>query len=386
MINYRLKLKLLRENVVLDILMMSLLIVPFISLIDIVWYFADHSFNEWHSVKTPFIIKFLKDVLLIFLMFFLIFLKKPSRTNILILVALIGIIVYQFLTSIVNNTPILIFISGLRWFLPVFLFPLFDDFLINKEELKLLITRYKTIVYVSLVFEIFQIFFSTRWNDIQNTDYLTSITSSRANGIFTQPQPMALFTLFFIIIFFSLNVINKNKFVLFVSFISIVLTKSAAGILGLFSFLFFKMDAKIKPLILIVGAVALLTFPKISGRATFWDSPVTRFKIFSNINFNEPSFGSYTNTCHNIIKFSNSHNIHCKIPDSFLVSLFGNLGIFTSFLIIGIILFYIFKSKKYYILPIFLILSVSSSFTEFFIINIFFPFYVGMKAFDPLKG
>lgn len=366
--------KLIRQNIVVEILFLSLLIVPFMSLPDILWMFSPKEFGEWETIHTPASIKIIKDILLIILLISLFLCKKTySKWSKYSFLTLLMILFFAIAKGVIDNTHYLVILSGIRWYLPVFLFPLFDEFEISKDTLIKFYSRYKLIFIFAIPLEIFQVIFSDRWSLINGVAY------SRANGFFSQPQPMSLFALFFLI--FSFEVFPRERKVTdsILSFFSIALTKSAAGILGIAYLFFSKATKKLKIIIFSITAFIIITFPYMTGRLDYWVSPIQRFQILFDINLNNIIFGSYSNTCNTIQKI-NAISDSCSIPDSFLSSAIGNLGIFLGIILIGILAYTIYRSRCRYLVPIFLLLLISANLTEYFPLSILLPFLIGFKA------
>lgn len=368
-----LNIKLIRQNLVIEILFLSLLIVPFMSLPDILWMFSPKEFGEWETIHTPPSIKIIKDILLILLLISLFLCKKTySKWSKYSFLTLLMILFFAIAKGVIDNTHYLVILSGIRWYLPVFLFPLFDEFEVSKDTLIKFYIRYKLIFISAIPLEILQILLSDRWSLINGVAY------SRANGFFSQPQPMSLFTLFFLILSFEVFPKEKKLTDSFLSLFSIVLTKSAAGILGI-AYLFFTVATKkLKIIICSITLLIIITFPYMTGRLDYWVSPIQRFQILFDINLNNITFGSYSNTC-NIIQRYNSASSNCSIPDSFFSSTIGNLGIFLGLSLIGALAFTIYCSQRRYLLPVFILLLISANFTEYFPISILLPFIVGLK-------
>ncbi len=366
-------LKWIRDDIVLEILFLSLLIVPFLNIIDVVWLFTDKNLNEWNTIHTPIFIKILKDILMITLLAVLFWRKKTHflwrSASILMLLV---VFVFAITRGMIQKTPSLVILSGVRWYLPIFLFPLFDQFLITRDALTKLYRRYQLVILAALALQILQMFFSNRWNTIDG------ITQRRANGFFSQPQPMSLFALFFLIILFEIAPERRKKLNYFVTFISIALTKSATGILGFASLFFIKMDKKYRIAVGTLTLIIVAIFPYITGRLDFWVSPLTRLGILGDINLSHIVFGSYTNTCIDVQKIK-PIMAACLIPDSFLTSVIGNLGLILGLVIIGVIAQSIYRSKKYYLFPILILFFLAANLTEYFPLNILFPFIVGFK-------
>lgn len=376
------KYAILRQDLVLELLFLTLLVTPFQNIVDVLWMFNDSLVSngsafvnpEWLVVKTPGSIKIIKDLILVLLFFaFFLRLKTLSSFSKKALSALILILVYGSLRAFLNKTPLVIVLSGIRWYLPILLFPMFDDFRIDREDFLKFFNRYKYIMYVSLVLQIFQILFSGRWG--RCTTYLIGCRSS---GFFAMPQPMSLFGLFFLILALELPKEIQQKKDYLVSVASIMLTKSAAGFLGLGALLFFKVKTKFKIITFIFSLIIMITFPLMTGRADFWNSPMIRLKVLQEINFSKIVFGTYTNSCFNFFK-----DDICTVPDSFFVGLLGNLGLYLTVLIMILICYYIHKSKRYFHFATLLIILVSGSYTEYFPINILFPLMIGLRISEP---
>lgn len=366
-------LKWIRDDIVLEILFLSLLIVPFLNIADVAWLFSDGLLYEWNTIHTPIFIKLLKDILLITLLVVLLWRKRihflwRSKSMLVLLI----IFIFAISRAMIQQTHLLVILSGIRWYLPIFLFPLFDQFLTTKETMFKFYQRYQVIIFIGLLLEILQIFFSSRWNMREGFIY------SRANGFFSQPQPMSLFVLFFLIILFEIAPVRRKKLNCFVAFISIALTKSATGVLGFASLFFMKMDKKYRFAVGTLTLIIVAIFPYITGRLDFWVSPLTRLGILGDINLRHTVFGSYTNTCIDVQKIK-PIMAACLIPDSFLTSLIGNLGLILGLVTIGVIAQSIYRSKKYYLFPILILFFLAANLTEYFPLNILFPFIIGFK-------
>lgn len=362
-----------RSDYVLEILMLSILIVPFLSIIDVFWMFSPNDYIEWNTIHTPVTIKLLKDILLITLLCILLFSKKTySRWSKLSFIVITVIMLFSVTKAFILKVPTIVILSGIRWYLPLFLFPLFDQYQSTKEDLSLLYNRYRLVIFAAIPLQFFQILFSERWNITEGLAY------SRASGFFSQPQPMSLFALFFLIIVFEITQEKNKKIDYFITLISIVLTKSAAGVLGV-GFLFFtKAQKNLKFIIAIITVSSIVAFPFISGRVDFWESPLLRLKVLKEVNLGTTIFGSYSNACNTIEKIKPEMTI-CEIPDSFITSSIGNLGLIFGILVVLILIYTIYRSKKYHLLPVFLLFLISANLTEYFPLNLLFPFITGFK-------
>ncbi|NOT77563.1 MAG: hypothetical protein HOP07_01020 [Bacteriovoracaceae bacterium] len=367
------KLSWVRNDYVIEILLISILIVPFLNLVDIIWMFAPKSYGEWEIIHTPLSIKIIKDILLVTLLITLFFKKKVYSTwSKCSFGVLSSILAFAIGKGLLDKTSYIVLLSGIRWYLPVFLFPLFDEFTASRSTLIKFYERYKLIVLIALPLEILQILFSARWSISEGIAY------SRANGFFSQPQPMSLFALFFLMIVFEVIPKEKKTFNYFLSLISIILTKSAAGILGIAYLFFTKATKKYKVIISVVTVIVAVTFPYTSGRLDYWVSPIQRFEVLFDINLNNITFGSYSNTC-NTIQTINRVAENCSIPDSLFSSAIGNLGVFLGLSLLGIITYTIYRSKRRYLVPIFILFLISANLTEYFPMNILLPFIIGLK-------
>lgn len=368
-----------RDDYVLEILLVSILIVPFTSIVDVLWFFTSESFQEWDVIHTPVVLKILKDVFLMALFAALLFQKKTySRWSKLSIGFLFSVLAFAISNAFIKKIPMIVILSGLRWYIPLFLFPLFDQFQAKREHLVSLYERYRLILIAAIPLEIAQILFSTRWN-VSQTDptYMTPMYS-RANGFFSQPQPMSLFALFFLIIVFEIVPEKKKRFNYLLTLISIALTKSAAGILGISSLFFTKANKKYKALTVIVIGIVMAIFPLLTGRTDYWKSPLKRFEVLTEVNLNHIVFGSYSNACNTIQRVNPTMTL-CVIPDSYLTSSIGNLGLAIGIMLLLFLLGTIYRSKKYYLFPIFVLFLLSANLTEYFPLNILFPFVIGLK-------
>lgn len=363
-----------RDNLILDLLFISLLIVPFINIVDVAWMFTSLVTDEWYVLHTPFAIKLLKDFIVIsFVGVSFLSVSKLSKYNFYAFVAIIFILIAEIIFSFFQYTSLPLIVVGTRWILPILLFPLLSNCTITNKQLTNFLNRYRFILIVAIILQIFQILFSTRWG-------VCSQDGCRASGFFAMPQPQSFFALFFI--FFAKEAENYKfrKFDYALGVLSILLTKSAAGFLGLFSFFFIISNSKLKLVTGVIGTIIMVLFPFVTGRASFWESPLVRLSILTENNFQIPHFGAYTNSCFNF-KYLNSFNDSvCKVPDSFLTSILGNLGIFLGMALLGILLYLIVKSQKYLYLFIFLIMLIGGSYTEYFPINIFFPLILFLQV------
>lgn len=367
------KLAWIRPDYTLEILLISLLIVPFLSIIDIFWMFSPNAYAEWNTIHTPVSIKLLKDILLIALLVTLLFKKRVYSSWSKVSFAIITVIMFFSVTkAFIIKVPIVVILSGIRWYLPIFLFPLFDQYQVTKKDLKPLYERYRLVILAALPLQLLQIFFSERWNITGGIAY------SRASGFFSQPQPMSLFAIFFLIIVIEIVPEKSKKLNYLLTLVSIVLTKSAAGVLGI-GFLFFTQTSiRLKVLVAIITISTIAAFPFITGRVDYWESPLTRLKVLTKVDLNHTHFGSYTNAC-NTIKKIVPQMTSCEVPDSFITSSIGNLGLVLGIILLMVLACTIYLSKKHYLLPIFLLFLISANLTEYFPLNFLFPFIVGLN-------
>lgn len=370
------KLFLCRKTIGVDLLLLALLITPFLNIVDVIWMFSPKNFNEWLNINTPISIKIIKDIIIVcFLLYLTNSFRKLSKTDLGIFSFFVIVLIFNtvqlFLLSLPTKATLNLFLAGTRWYLPLFFFPLLQNFQITNEEIVSFLKRYRIIIFLAVILQVAQLAFSTRWGEC-------SADGCRASGFFAMPQPQAFFSLFFL--FFSeLFFLKRDKYFKALGYASIILTKSAAGIIGIAGFIFFKVTSKFKIITLALSLFVVIFFPIVTGRATYWRSPLTRLQLLLDMKFDNNYFGSYTNACSNISSITNELRLICQPPDSFLISLLGNLSPIIGIIFILIICYYVWKSRKYYLFIILGLFLAGGSYTEYFPICIFFPLLLGLK-------
>lgn len=359
-----------------ELLFLTLLITPFVSIVDVAWMLTTISPEDWGALNTPIALKIAKDVILILLVMGLAYSRKLTKQDKIVSTIFLFIIALFVILQYLHNIPWIVTISGVRWFLPLFLIPLFNNQYFSLDIIKKIYLRYKYVMYACLFLQICQLIFSTRWGACFQPQ------GCRTNGFFSMPQPMAIFAFLFVL--FSLKLYRKpvNKIDLGVGILSIISTKSAAGFMGLAILAFIETPKRFKPIIAIATATLAALFPIITGRTSFWLSPLVRFKILRDIDYRHTIFGSYSNTCNSTHFLNIPNSSMCSVPDSLLSGLFGNLGIILAPLTLLLILSYMLpKNKRIYIAALIIFLA-GGSYTEYFPTNIFFPFLLGYKIYE----
>jgi hypothetical protein len=368
------KFRIHRNNLTLEILSIALLITPLLNIIDIAWMFTHTFVEQWYVVHTPLCIKLIKDILLILLI--AVSLKsifRAPKTIFWIFISFCLIYIFEVIFSYYQHASIGLIISGARWFTPLFLFPLLYNSKLSQEEFLRFIARYRIILCITVILQILQTMFSTRWGECSGD-------GCRASGFFAMPQPQSLFSLLFLFFSSELKTYKFKKFDNVIAILSVALTKSGAGFLGLGIFFFVNVPKKFKIFSGIFSIIFISLFPILTGRGTFWESPKTRLWLLLNHNYQIPQFGIFTNACFNVFRIQAFNGNICKVPDSFLVSLLGNLGFYIALIILGIIFYLIYNSKKYTYFAILGVLLMGGSYSEYFPICLFLPYLINLKV------
>ena len=327
--------------------------------------------------QTPIYIKLLKDFFFIMIILLGIFLKIRQQAIPKIFILFFPILFSLTITIFLTKFNLLLFYSGIRWFLPI----LAMFFLIGHISEKLLIEISKTLFFLFLLnfsIQIWQFLFMEKFFG-QSAE---SDNNLRNPGIFFMPGPCAFFIV--ICLFFSyFYEFNKKarRLVNIIAPISILLTASGAGIASYIVILFFqyfpkfllKSSVLFSPIILpfFVGLIILL-----SGRgAIFEDSFMPRVKIFFDLFYEIPlfsdRFGSGTSSAYLASNYS-GEKLDAISTESTFATIIANLGvvpfiIFMFFYLVWLIIVYANNNRELWVFTIiFSFFGLTTQFMEAF--------------------
>lgn len=331
---------------------------------------------------TPVYIKILKDISFILLVVFtflkITYSKKILKFNIFILIYLFFCIFIAYVTK--DN--LLIFLSGMRWLLPIVLIFVLVPFV--KKDLIVKMTYIGFYLFVfHFIMQIIQLFFSQGWYGFNSLGL-----SLRNPGLFFIPSTAAFFTILilFLNMFFMQNAKYK-KMIFILAPLSILLTTSGSGIVVYFVIIFVYLLKKkyfiFLPLfILILFFLMLGSLDSIVGRDGFIaESFGTRltifFQVLENSHLLSAYFGYATNTSLLMGGYINS-NLDGYVADSTYASILGNLGVATLIIVLLFIFFftlvtYLKKDKEVLIfICIFLLFGATTIIMEVYPMNLLF--------------
>lgn len=290
------------------------------------------------SALTPVAIKAIKDLLIILMLFigFAFILQHRKVQNLRLLWVVIFLAVISLLVSLLHS-HMMIILAGIRSLLPLLLIVpafYFIDMQIQKKVAKLLFFLF----LLAFIMQIIEFLVAPPWFGSGIGGF-----SLRNPGFFFLPSVMALFALtvmWYVMHFFTKGVIQKT-IIFLLGPLSVLLTNSGSGLLGLFAFylilLFFKV--KEKTIILFISAIGfiviLFILPDISGRENIYISFLTRLSIFfeqvslDNLLFS-PNFGYGTNTAVLLANSLHLQSDSAMIADSTINALLINTGLFST--------------------------------------------------------
>lgn len=338
------------KKLITSIILLSLLFGPFANIVELYQMLTVGRFTDV-SANLLLIVKSLKDVILLVLImtgFIALLIKKKFVLNIyffwFILFGITSLLISFF------KVDIIFILSGIRCFLPLFLYFLLKDYV--DEDLMKKITILMFILSIIAVFIQFIQLFTV--NPILEAYGIANNGLNLRNpGFYLIPSSMAIFYIYTISlsIFFLNKSFLSNLFIYILFPLGIYLTASGLGLIAYFVILVLLLYNKLKqkfflfPLFIVIILLTILFLPVISGRTNILNSPIARITIFFDFLFNfnywvfSSSFGVYTNTASSIGNqlFKNS-GFGGVIVDSTFNAIFGNLGLFA---LILFMMFYI---------------------------------------------
>ena len=359
------------------LILLGLIIVPFISLGELIALFAGRLNSQSSNLTGVF--KFSKDLIFILLILIgiLNYLIK-DRLNRKMLIYL-GIVILLVVPSIVFSfgNDILYLAAGLRWLIPLLL-PIFIYSILDQKFLGQFFQIIYYLLILHLVIQILQLFFAGSWYGV--SAYGLNL---RNPGLFLIPNTGAFFTTscLYACLFLSGFTIARKRFIILISMLSVFLTLSGTGLIVFVTILFFyfftRSQLKWYVLIFPVGLVFIYLFGLfLNTRDANYvsESGGTRLTIFVE-NFMKSSlissdFGFGTNSAVLLGKG--------EIMDSSFASLVVNLGYFGFFVILGLMFLGILyagisRNKSFFVfLLTFILFSFTTIISEVYPVNLIF--------------
>lgn len=278
------------------------------------------------------VIRFLQDKFII--------IRINNLYNMFIVLSMISIAY-----SILNN-PVLITLSGLKWFMYIFLIGMF--FYLKDEEKEFIYNKLVLILSIFLILNLilqliqlisFAYYFSNTFFGL----------SQRTIGFFREPNTLALFNIitFYFIYNYMRNTFFKKIIIFCILPISIILTGSITVILT-FALILILLNLRINFLYFIFIFLSLLLVlyvaaPYISFRPGLINSVLIRLDILiNNVNIDNLMFSKiFGHGTSSAILL----NISNKIPESTIASLLINLGVLAT-VIFYVMFFQLYKLEK----------------------------------------
>ena len=296
-------------------------------------------FINYSSILTSPYIKGVKDLIFIFIILSsILFIIQTLRVNRITLIILTVILIFILLPAYYFNDNIWLYLSGIRWIMPFILLA----FLINHIDKNLILSISKILFYLFLIhftFQIIQVMYALN-------PYM------RNPGIFIVPNTAALFSL--IVLFFCVHYMGSQmkKLIHILVPISIYVTQSGTGIAVYIIFMMIyhlpRRYLIFVPIIsILMVAVLLVTLDFLTGRYGLVENSLgPRVTIFLDLlwngNYWPENFGIGTATAYLL---SNKFDLPLNVveTDSWYAGIIVNLGLFTSFLILTIIMTFLLK-------------------------------------------
>ena len=341
--------------------------------------------NTSDTLTSPYI-KMIKDLFfisIIFISFLLILQSLKIERN---LIYFFGItLLFILLPAYAYHSNILVFLSGIRWLMPLFM----AAFLLGHIDENLL-KKMGTIMFylfiLHFIMQVIQFFFSYGYYGLNSIGL-----SERNPGIFYIPSTGAVFTI--IVLFFSKYYMSENqeKNISYLIPISILLTASGTGIgIYIIFFIVYYMRKSIMPflpiILLIAAGLLLLLLNIFPGRdGLVEDSLGPRLIHFKEALLNAsymPEYFGYGTTTAELIRNKFDLDFVMARTDSFYTSTIVNLGLINSIILLIVILAqFILLNKsqdkeKLLFLIIFALISVTAPITESYPANLIFAVFL----------
>ena len=359
-----------------QLIIVMLFLTPIYNYGEIIAYSTGNVLSDNPNLSTPIYIKLLKDfffILIILITSFEIIINKVVNKLFLFLVPLLATVSIAIL---INKNGIFSIASGIKWILPIvlifFLFDKIDDLFLTRIS-KIL---YK-LLYLHLTIQIFQLFFMpTFWGA---SSFGLSI---RNPGLFSMPSTASFFAI--LVIYFNFFYSNLNKKTLLIlCTLSVILTRSGAGIAALLLFyIYYFVPKRFYKLLYILMPFLLVLFPIIIIFLTGRDDVISGsgmirvflfMDILTNVNLFSTNFGLATNNASLLGVQTNTIS-----TDSAISMILANFGLipfilFLFFYFSWIYVIFYNKNKELVCFSlVFSVFALTSSLTESFPGNILF--------------
>ena len=370
------KLKYTLKELIVNIIILMIILTPIFNLGEVLNLFIQITQNIKDNI-TPIYIKVIKDFLIIVLVLLLIKfhyynLKINNNEKIFLLFILLSIpsTIYMYLTNK------MIFLSGIRWSLPLLLTILlirFDSIIIFNQVSKTL----KIILVFHFIIQIIQ-FFTL---ELFGVNFMG--LSLRNPGIFLIPNTAGAFSIFSLIYMLYASKYNLiSKWIKLLLILSTLLSGSSTAILILFFIIFinyFRKYIVLLPIFVVVPLLFGYQLLELMRPGVFNESLMPRINLlfdnFINSGIIIGDFGAATNTAVSFVNVLESSG-NVISADSFWGGLPVNLGLllFLTFFSLNLLLIFIsFLDKKVENLILFasiFLFSFTSSLLESYPVNI----------------
>jgi hypothetical protein len=359
-----------------QLIIVMLFLTPIYNYGEIIAYSTGNVLSDNPNLSTPIYIKLLKDfffILIILITSIEIIINKVANKLFLFLVPLL---VTVSIAILINKNGIFSIASGIKWILPIvlifFLFDKIDDLFLTRIS-KIL---YK-LLYLHLTIQIFQLFYMpTFWGA---SSFGLSI---RNPGLFSMPSTASFFAI--LVIYFNFFYSNLNKKTLLIlGTLSVILTRSGAGIAALLLFyIYYFVPKRFYKLLYILMPFLLVFFPIIIIFLTGRDDVISGsgmirvflfMDILTNVNLFSTNFGLATNNASLLGEQTNTIS-----TDSAISMILANFGLipfilFLFFYFSWIYVIFYNKNKELVCFSlVFSVFALTSSLTESFPGNILF--------------
>lgn len=311
------------------------------------------AFTTLASVGIFPIFKFIKDILVVVLLFSLLplFLYR-SKTPLLITTLLLFLFVIISAAYTLVNTKEIYFLAGFRWILPVFMIMLIRVVDIKKfENLAVYLISY--IFFINVLTQVYQLAYMPHW--FGTTEFGMS---SRVIGIFMAPNTSAFFTCTAIaFLTYKKNYFSRITIISLFLFgmLSIFLTRSGTGLITLVALLvifFVPMRYLILAALslIVILPIIFLNLDSLLNRENYVAlSGFGRLNLmmtaFQNVGLLSGEFGYNTNTANLLFSILEPAKVY-EAADSIIASVQGNLGYLGSIMYLGVVIYFTYKALK----------------------------------------
>jgi hypothetical protein len=371
-----------------DLLVVCLILfAPLNNIYELVSFFQEGSANLT-SYDGPILLKLIKDLgILSVIALYVLFSDDPRRpyhvdSN---LVFISFFILFLFAISATIN-GLLMALSGIRWFLPLFLIAVLKD-RIDSQLLSKVCTLIFHLLLLNFVLQVFELFNMPHWYG-ENMFGL----AGRVPGFFLLPNSSAFFIAvsFAAIVNFD-NCKNRRILAYIVAPVSVFLTQSGTGIISVLLIILLKLSGRYRTVLLVcvpfLLAFLLFNINAITGRGDYLQiSGGGRLEILlevlNNNLFSFGSFGLFTNTGVLVASAYMDGEVPVIVADSFWAALIGNCGFLGIFFIVCLVFYVHNNLKKFHkkdlfpMLLVYVIFSFTTIVTEAYPMNVLLPIFV----------